>query len=121
MVIADSGEGGLHVSRSRQRSAFPPNFIHSLDSSHMFLTALACKREGLTFAAVHDSFWTHPGQVGALRNHLRAQFVNLYSRPILEDFRASTLDRIPGLQLPPIPPKGKLDLREVLNSQFFFS
>ena len=121
MVMADTGEAGLHVSRSRQRTAFPPNFIHSLDSSHMFLTALACKRDGLTFAAVHDSFWTHPGQVGVMRDHLRAQFVSLYSRPILEDFRRSTMDRIPGLQLPPVPPKGTLDLREVLQSQFFFS
>ena len=121
MVVTDSGEAGLPVSRSRQRSAFPPNFIHSLDSSHMFLTALACKRDGLTFAAVHDSFWTHPGQVGRLRDHLRGQFVELYSRPILEDFRQSTMDRIPGLHLPPIPPKGQLDLRVVLGSQFFFS
>lgn len=121
IVLAEPGEAHHRVSRARQRSAFPPNFIHSLDSSHMFLTALACKREGLTFAAVHDSFWTHPGQVGAMRDHLRTQFVNLYSRPILEDFRASTMDRIPGLELPPVPPKGELDLKDVLNSQFFFS
>ena len=36
----------LPVQKARQRSAFPPNYIHSLDSSHMMLTALACKREG---------------------------------------------------------------------------
>ena len=34
----------------RQRTAFPPNYIHSLDSSHMMMTALACKRAGLNFA-----------------------------------------------------------------------
>lgn len=34
----------------RQRSAFPPNFVHSLDSSHMMMTALACKDAGLLFA-----------------------------------------------------------------------
>ena len=32
----------VHV--TRQRSAFPPNFIHSLDSTHMLMTALACRR-----------------------------------------------------------------------------
>ena len=34
------------VDRVRQSSAFPPNYIHSIDSSHMMLTALACQRHG---------------------------------------------------------------------------
>jgi DNA-directed RNA polymerase len=38
---------------SRQRSAFPPNFVHSLDSSHMMMTALACHEAGLTFAGIN--------------------------------------------------------------------
>lgn len=28
----------------KQKNGFPPNFIHSLDSSHMMLTALHCYR-----------------------------------------------------------------------------
>ena len=28
----------------KQKNAFPPNFIHSLDSTHMMLTALFCMR-----------------------------------------------------------------------------
>lgn len=31
----------------KQRNGFPPNFIHSLDSSHMMLTALHCYRWAL--------------------------------------------------------------------------
>ncbi|KAJ6684455.1 DNA-DIRECTED RNA polymerase [Salix viminalis] len=38
----------------RQRTAFPPNFVHSLDSSHMMMTAVACKRAGLNFAVVGE-------------------------------------------------------------------
>lgn len=34
----------------RQRTAFPPNFVHSLDGSHMMMTAVACKNAGLNFA-----------------------------------------------------------------------
>ena len=34
------------VDRIRQASAFPPNYIHCIDSSHMMLTALACQRNG---------------------------------------------------------------------------
>lgn len=37
----------------RQKSAFPPNFVHSLDSTHMMMTALACQKEGLTFAGIN--------------------------------------------------------------------
>ncbi|MBN3303172.1 RPOM protein, partial [Amia calva] len=43
----------------KQKNAFPPNFIHSLDSTHMMLTALHCYSAGLTFVSVHDCFWTH--------------------------------------------------------------
>ena len=30
------------VQKNKQRSAFPPNFIHSIDSAHMMKTAVAC-------------------------------------------------------------------------------
>ncbi|KAJ9581673.1 hypothetical protein L9F63_023149, partial [Diploptera punctata] len=45
------------------KNAFPPNFIHSLDSSHMMLTSIFCERAGITFVSVHDCFWTHPSTV----------------------------------------------------------
>ena len=48
---------------SKQKGGFAPNFIHSLDSCHMMLTSLFCQRARLTFASVHDSFWTHPQTV----------------------------------------------------------
>jgi DNA-directed RNA polymerase len=31
------------VSPQKQATAFPPNFIHSLDATHMLLTAMKCK------------------------------------------------------------------------------
>ena len=34
------------VARSKQRTAFPPNYIHSLDSSHMMMTASECSQAG---------------------------------------------------------------------------
>ena len=36
----------LPIMKQRQRTAFPPNYIHSIDSSHMMLTAIACREEG---------------------------------------------------------------------------
>lgn len=69
----------------KQKNAFPPNFIHSLDSSHMMLTSLHCEREGMTFISVHDCFWTHAATVPAMNRITREQFVALHSQPILED------------------------------------
>nr|CAB3456645.1 unnamed protein product [Digitaria exilis] len=69
----------------RQRTAFPPNFVHSLDGSHMMMTAVACKKQGLNFAGVHDSYWTHACDVDTMNKILREKFVELYDTPILEN------------------------------------
>lgn len=45
-VVLSKYTDSLPVMKARQRSAFPPNYIHSIDSSHMMLSALACAREG---------------------------------------------------------------------------
>uniref|UniRef100_A0A8C9TYU4 DNA-directed RNA polymerase n=1 Tax=Scleropages formosus TaxID=113540 RepID=A0A8C9TYU4_SCLFO len=68
----------------KQKNAFPPNFIHSLDSTHMMLTALYCYRAGLTFVSVHDCFWTHAVTVDTMNRICREQFVALHSQPILQ-------------------------------------
>merc|ERR1711939_826961 len=44
----------LPVHTARQVTAFPPNYVHSLDSSHMLSTAIEMDRRGLAFSAVHD-------------------------------------------------------------------
>lgn len=61
----------LPVSVSRQKSAFPPNFVHSLDSTHMLLTAIEMDKARVPFAAVHDSYWVHAGNVDEMNRHLR--------------------------------------------------
>uniref|UniRef100_A0A667X041 DNA-directed RNA polymerase n=1 Tax=Myripristis murdjan TaxID=586833 RepID=A0A667X041_9TELE len=69
----------------KQKNAFPPNFIHSLDSTHMMLTALHCYSAGLTFVSVHDCFWTHALTVDTMNKVCREQFVALHSQPILQE------------------------------------
>uniref|UniRef100_A0A1I7USX2 DNA-directed RNA polymerase n=1 Tax=Caenorhabditis tropicalis TaxID=1561998 RepID=A0A1I7USX2_9PELO len=68
----------------KQVDAFPPNFVHSLDSTHMMLTSLNCAHRGITFAAVHDCFWTHANSVDEMNRICRQQFVSLHSEPIVE-------------------------------------
>lgn len=72
------------VAPSKQASAFPPNFIHSLDATHMFLTALECQNANLTFASVHDSYWTHACDIETMSDIIRDTFVRLHSCDILQ-------------------------------------
>ncbi|OTA96122.1 hypothetical protein M434DRAFT_393206 [Hypoxylon sp. CO27-5] len=71
------------VNRRKQLQAFPPNFIHSLDASHMLLSALECDELGLTFAAVHDSFWTHASDIDVMNRVLRDCFVRIHSEDVV--------------------------------------
>jgi DNA-directed RNA polymerase, mitochondrial len=96
--------------------------VHSLDSTHLLLTALEFHKRGCTFAGVHDSFWTHACDYEVLSATLREQFVQLYSLPILANLKASLERDYPEAgPLPPLPKRGDLDLKVVLKSPYFFS
>ena len=80
----------LPVDVVKQKAAFPPNFIHSLDATHMLMTATACAEiqdDPITFAAVHDSYWTHACDVERLRVILKQEFIRLHSQPIMENLK----------------------------------
>uniref|UniRef100_A0AAR5Q1A0 DNA-directed RNA polymerase n=1 Tax=Dendroctonus ponderosae TaxID=77166 RepID=A0AAR5Q1A0_DENPD len=125
----------------KQKNAFPPNFIHSLDSSHMMLTSLHCARAGITFVSVHDCYWTHPSTIHIMNKICREQFVALHSEPILEklsvflydlyaydecnlsndgsvsELSKKKLNRV----LKRLPQTGDFDIKNVLKSIYFFS
>eukprot|EP01127_Copromyxa_protea_P018049 TRINITY_DN5595_c0_g1_i1.p1 TRINITY_DN5595_c0_g1~~TRINITY_DN5595_c0_g1_i1.p1 ORF type:complete len:970 (-),score=195.17 TRINITY_DN5595_c0_g1_i1:17-2752(-) len=115
-------EEDLTVNPRRNGTAFPPNYVHSLDSTHMFLTALECNKRGITYASVHDSFWTHACDVDDMNEILRDSFIKLYKRPLLEELRDYWLSEDPSLHIPPVPKTGKgFDLDLVSQSKYFFS
>lgn len=72
-----------NLDASKQKTAFPPNFVHSLDSCHMMLTSMYCQRAGITFVSVHDCFWTHASSVDEMNRICREQFIALHSEPLL--------------------------------------
>ena len=112
----------------KQLSAIAPNLIHSLDATHLAMTALEMQNRGLSMIAVHDSYWTYACDLPDLSTVLREQFVSLYSNydPLVELKEqweeAFFLDlRRHGLRLPDPPKRGNLDLKSVLKSEYFFS
>jgi DNA-directed RNA polymerase len=72
------------VNTMKQASAFPPNFVHSLDATHMVLTGIECSSRNLTFAAVHDSYWTHACDIDQMSAIIRDTFINLHASDMLK-------------------------------------
>lgn len=128
----------VKVDANRQKNGCPPNYIHSLDATHMMLTSLYCEKKGINFASVHDSYWTHPADVEEMSRTLREQFVNVYSDDLLQDLSNYLLNvykpylvensllvdktdlEILNL-IRNVPNRGKFDIRQVLESKYFFS
>ncbi|KAH8619322.1 putative DNA dependent RNA polymerase [Trypanosoma vivax] len=121
--------GNAYSAASRkQLTAIAPNLIHSLDASHLAMTAIEMQNLGLSMMAVHDSCWTHACDLPTLSRVLRQQFVTLYSNydPLWElkeqweEVYFMDLRRH-GRVLPDPPQRGELDLNVVLDSPYFFS
>ncbi|CAF0903966.1 unnamed protein product [Adineta steineri] len=139
--IYDNFSSFARPNHIKQKNAFPPNFVHSLDSCHMMMTALQCARNGITFVSVHDSFWTHACDVDRLNHFCREQFVSLHKEPLLEilsrdflskyEFKSSEYARVDDSQkqtmkllndtLRRVPQRGTFQLNSVLDSTYFFS
>lgn len=113
------------INSRKQANAVSPNFVHSLDASHMQLTTLMAKAEGIEhFSMIHDSFGTTVANAGKIRRIVREAFVKMYetSNP-LETFvnEVSLLIEDKDLdKIPTMPTKGNLDIKEVLKSDFAF-
>ena len=94
-----------------------PNYIHSLDASHMAKVIDAWDGE---FGAVHDSFSTHACDVDKLCLLTKRVFIDMYDydnyfdmieRSILNDVEVTVQQ----------PTLGSLNIKEVIKSEYFFS
>ncbi|KAJ7088569.1 DNA/RNA polymerase [Mycena crocata] len=99
VYISDPGTPA-EVNSMKQASAFPPNFIHSLDATHMMLTAIECRVQGLTFASVHDSYWTHASSIDTMSEVIRDTFIALHSSDVLKRLHQEFVDRYKGFKVP---------------------
>jgi DNA-directed RNA polymerase len=114
------------IDRRRMTNAISPNFVHSMDATHLVMSVCYAEDNGInSFAMIHDSFGTHAADTDMLAACLREAFVNLYSElDVIEDFREQIIrqvDEADEKQVPSIPAKGDLDIQEVRSSDFFFA
>lgn len=95
--------------------AVAPNFIHSMDASHLDFVVEQCRIHGIDIAAIHDDYGTHARFTPLLHRIIREEFVKLYKdNTILERLGQRT-----GFNIQP-PDKGSLNLDDVLASPYFF-
>lgn len=110
--------------KNKQRLGFPPNFVHSLDASHLMMTAEKMViQNNFSFAAVHDSYWAHACNVDIMNQFIRESFITLYNEPILENIYNNFRIRLGkfATKIPSSPEQGELDISMVKDSLYFFS
>lgn len=107
-------EGALDL--RRVANAVAPNFVHSLDASHLTRVMNAAHKRGMAVAAIHDDFGTHAADTAEFAKIIREEFIRMYAdNTILQALADST-----GYDVPP-PSPGMLDLSNILNSRYFFA
>lgn len=113
------------LDRRKQSAGIAPNFIHSMDASHLVATVGKCLDVGVTsLAMVHDSYGTHAADAEMLSMQLRTAFIEQYTPDVLGGFLKQLQAQLPqelAEKLPPPPSFGSLELDGVMESRYFFA
>jgi DNA-directed RNA polymerase, mitochondrial len=109
----------------KMKSSLAPNFVHSMDSSHLQMAITAGHAAGIKdFACVHDSFSVHAGNCDLFDRIIRSTFRELHRDNLLVEFWRQQVKQRPHLKdefpNPKDVARGDFDLDEVLTSRHFF-
>lgn len=109
---------GKRLNERKMKSGSAPDFIHTHDACHLAMATLEC--ESTYFHHIHDSMATQCADTPNLAYTIRSSFTDMYyGKDILRELWE--LNGGHEAHLTPPPPLGDLDVREVMNSQYFFS
>lgn len=114
------------VDKRSQAQGISPNFVHSLDGTHLRLSVVRAAEEGMNaFALVHDSFGVHAADTPRFFQLLRETLVEMYEEvDVVENFRIEILEQLSPKQrekLKQAPRNGDLNRTAVLESAFCFA
>lgn len=119
-VVLQAYEATDAINWKETETAAAPNFVHSLDASHLILSMKRASELGITnLAVVHDAFGTTPTKTAEFAQVLREEFAKLYLRQPL----ATLQDALSNLGVePPSPPAmGLLRPNEIARSEYLFA
>ena len=113
LIIRDMDSGGT-PRKSEQRNGVAPNFVHSIDSTHMVMTIIAAKVD--SYAMIHDDFGTHAGYTEQFFKLIRETFLELYNNhePLKEWAEQVDAD------LDSMPENGNYVIKDILKADYFF-
>lgn len=110
------------IDTNKMKSSAAPNYVHSMDASHLIRSVNAFRDAGLgSVAVIHDSFGTHAGKTEELRACLKREFVELYSENWLEAFKDEVEDQLKEEVDEEVPMIGTLDLLDCLDADYAFA
>lgn len=108
----------------RMINSCAPNFVHSMDASHLTLATNYFADAGIKdIAVIHDSFGTHAGNTSLLRERLRASMVDMYTEhDVIGQFLDETENKLmTAFEHIQVPPRGKLQLDSINQSTYAFA
>lgn len=96
-----------------------PNYIHSLDASHMFCTIDRMLDSGIhQLCMIHDSYGCPAPYVSIMRALIQETFYEMHKPNQLQRFKEDVETSL-GIELPFVPERGPLDISQVLHSNYF--
>ena len=115
------------INPNKQASGVAPNFVHSMDASHLRMTVNHAKNKYsvTAFSLVHDSFGTCAADAEYLFISIREAFVDMYkNNDVIQDFYYQFESQLHESQLedmPMIPSKGTFNIELILKSLYCFA
>lgn len=135
------------INKNKQRSAFLPNLVHSLDSAVLLVMTdkfnKACKKLKLNpnLVTVHDCFATSVANVDLMDRLVKESFVEIYNKDeflikLFENINLRALETYINqsgksietvtedeieIKIPNLPKIGKFNIKEVLKSKYFIN
>jgi DNA-directed RNA polymerase len=97
-----------------------PNFIHSLDATHLRMVATRLEHMGIPAIWVHDSFAVHANYIDLLDKVIRQEFIAMYSKDIMNEIRDYWMEFY-KVDLPEAPKLGKWNVDKIEFCPKFFS
>ena len=99
---------------SNQKNGVAPNFVHSIDSTHMVMTINGTELD--SYAMIHDDFGTHAGDTEKLFKAIRKSFLLLYKNHNPMKEWAEQMD----VDVDTLPEEGKYNIADIEKADFFF-
>ena len=114
------------IDSRKMQTSIAPNFVHSIDASHLDKTVCMLKEFGINdVATVHDSYGCHAGNCDTLHFCIRDAFVDLHKENLLmkfymEQYESASADAREKFPDPKDVTRGTFDINLVKKSRHFF-